>query len=134
MLYILIFSALIAIFIFVLFFYNFKKGTHNHMSKINFDTIESLNVSKIVKVENDIDFIRNEFWYQYKQKQVINAICFFNLKKIFESNNMLIINDLSFINLNSDIETFELIQLIISDDHEVSKISEAFYLLEKRIK
>jgi len=138
MLFIIIISTIIALFVLILFFLNsLKKNKNKHQKiEINFEDVDSLNVSKIVIEENDIDFLRNEFWFQYKQKQIINSFSFYNLKKTFEKDHQLKIEKLGLIEKqeDSEIDTIKLIEIVISDDFSETEISKAFFLLEKRIK
>lgn len=138
MLYIQIIITILAFFIFLISVYYYvtnKKKSKNTISIS--EPTESLNVEKIISVANDKDFIRNEFWFQFKEKQTINVVNFYKLKKLFEQEQGKVLKDL-IVNedeiLNLDIENIVLIQYIISDEYESEKIAKAFYLLEKRLK
>jgi len=134
MLYFTIIAILIFFFIILwLFTHSIKKKKDKIKNiKINFEDIDSLNVSKIVVDDNDIDFIRNEFWFQYKQKQTLNMVSFNKLKKHFEEQNNINISNIS---LNSEITKFEnkdLVDIIISDSNEKEAVAQAFRVIQQR--
>lgn len=134
-----IISASILLFISVIFTVYRIKNKRPNVSEIqiNFEDIDSLNVSKIVKDENDTDFIRNEFWFQFKQKGKINEMSLFKLKQIFEKTNNLKISDYK-TNINESTinqsDTLKIIEIIISDDSKKEDIITAFLILENKIK
>lgn len=135
MLYFIIIISIILLFFILWLFTNSIRKKKNKLKnfEINFDDIDSLNVSKIVIQENDIDFIRNEFWFQFKQKGILNAISFNKLKKHFEEENNIKISQ---INPDSEIkklENKELVDLIISDLNEKIYIAQAFKEIEQRL-
>lgn len=113
-----------------------NKKTNINNIEINFEDIDSLNVSKIVKDENDIDFLRNELWFNYKQKSKINQASFYKLKQIFEQENNIKINELEMnetaIDPKSDLMPF--INNITSDEVHVLEIAKSFYIVENYIK
>jgi len=135
MLFLIIFISILLVFSLVFFLKNKKKKVAK--IEINFEDIDSLNVSKIVTEENDIDFIRNELWYTYKQRQIVNLTALNQLKHIFETQHKLKINDSindKFI-LNENVEISFLIEKIInSDDYEIEDIASTFLILGNKTK
>ena len=130
----IIFTLIIVLFIIFGILFKLNQNKKTKKIDINFEDIDSLNVSKIVIQENDIDFIRNEFWFQYKQKKILNRVSFNVLKKHFEEENNIKISNL---NLNSEISKLEnkdLVELIISDSTEKEYVAQAFREIEERLK
>ncbi len=130
----IIFTLIILLFIIFGILFKLTQNKQTKKIDINFEDIDSLNVSKIVIQENDIDFIRNEFWFQYKQKKILNRVSFNVLKKHFEEENNIKISNL---NLNSEISKLEnkdLVELIISDSIEKEYVAQAFREIEERLK
>ena len=130
----IIFTLIIVLFIIFGILFKLNQNKKTKKIDINFEDIDSLNVSKIVIQENDIDFIRNEFWFQYKQKKILNGVSFNVLKKHFEEENNIKISNL---NLNSEISKLEnkdLVELIISDSIEKEYVAQAFREIEERLK
>ena len=130
----IIFTLIIVLFIIFGILFKLTQNKKTKKIDINFEDIDSLNVSKIVIQENDIDFIRNEFWFQYKQKKILNRVSFNILKKHFEEENNIKISNL---NLNSEISKLEnkdLVELIISDLIEKEYVAQAFREIEERLK
>ncbi|RRJ91311.1 hypothetical protein EG240_06465 [Paenimyroides tangerinum] len=130
----IIFTLIIVLFIIFGILFKLTQNKQTKKIDINFEDIDSLNVSKIVIQENDIDFIRNEFWFQYKQKKILNRVSFNILKKHFEEENNIKISNL---NLNSEISKLEnkdLVELIISDSTEKEHVAQAFREIEERLK
>lgn len=136
MLFFLIILSIILLFV-AIGFYNKQKKKDNKKEldiTINFEDIDSLNVSKIVKVENDIDFTRNELWFQFKQKQKINSVSFYKLKRFFEEDNNLKLNEFNGKqNYHSDLDTLTLIEKIISEETHKEEVINAFIEIEKRL-
>ena len=134
-----IISASILFLIAIIFTVYRKKNKRPNVSEIqiNFEDIDSLNVSKIVKDENDTDFIRNEFWFQFKQKGKINEMSLVKLKQIFEKTNNIKIADYKS-NINestiNQLDTLKIIEIIISDDSKKEDVITAFLILENKIK
>lgn len=135
MLYFIILASIICLLFFLWYIFNLikKKEKNKKDIKINFEDVDSLNVSKIVIQENDIDFIRNDFWYQYKQKKKLNRVNFNALKKHFEKENNLKISE----SKNSEdllkLDNLALINIIISDSEDKNQIASAFHLIEQKI-
>nr|WP_297307064.1 hypothetical protein [uncultured Flavobacterium sp.] len=134
MLYFLIIASIVILFV-VIGIYNKNKNKRSNIDvTIDFEDIDSLNVSKIVKVENDIDFTRNELWFQFKQKQKINAVSFYKLKQSFEIQNNIKINQFNETDfINSEVDTLTLIEKIISDETNQNELIKAFIEVEKRL-
>lgn len=135
MLYFIIISSVIAFLLIIMLSNSYfkKKNNKTNSIEINFEDIDSLNVSKIVVEENDIDFIRNDFWYQYKQKKIINPVVFHRLKKNFEDKNNIKVATIKNEGLKTDYTTLELIEIIISDQASLIECCNAYYLLEKKL-
>lgn len=126
------------VFLIVLVLWLFLKKRKNKIKniEISFEDIDSLNVSKIVKEENDIDFIRNQFWFEYKNRKQINLICFNKLKYHFEKENNVTIDSLCIDNAPTITTTDDLmtyIEIIISDEQNPLKIAQSFYIIEINI-
>ena len=138
MLFLAITLLIFAFFIFLIIVYKYVVNKNKKESiDVMAEAVESLNVEKIKTVENDKDFIRNEFWFQFKEKQTINVVNFYKLKRLFDEEHVENISDLLGNKDELDaleIENLVLIQHVISDDYSTEKIAKAFYLLEKRIK
>jgi len=139
MLYFTIIFILVVLFLIIFIAYNFKKNQTNKKQEIdiNYEDIDSLNVSKIIKSANDIDFFRNSFWYQYEHRKILNRSIFNSLKNHFETTNAIKVSDFATANESSDADikqTSNLVQTIISDINSKEEIARAFYKLEKIIK
>lgn len=135
MLYFIILASIISFLIFFWYVFNLtkKKEKVNKNIKINFEDVDSLNVSKIVIENNDIDFIRNDFWYQYKQKKTLNNINFNILKRHFEKENNFKISDSKNNEAILKLDNLDLINIIISDSDDKNQIACAFQVIEQRI-
>lgn len=135
MLYFIISFSIILVFIILWLFTNSIRNKKNKIKniEINFDDVDSLNVSKIVIDDNDLDFVRNEFWFQFKQKGILNVINFNKLKRHFEAENNIKISQITPSPEIKKLENKDLVDLIISDLNEKNYISQAFKEIEDRL-
>jgi len=120
-------------FAFVRFLFGKKDKTPDYSRKMNTDNFpaESINVEKIISVENDLDFLKNKLYFDFKKDDKISTVELYKLlnhyKKVLKSE----INDSEVLALEKR-DTQQLIGLVTTSPN-AQEILSCLLLLEKRI-